>query len=150
MLSTTYNAFLVFHTRSLQLVIFGYINQSLSMPHLGTLNATAFGPACYGRVNPNPSEDCLTLNIWRPSDASAANGNTLLPVLVWFYGGGLAGGYTVCCRQEYGYKQFLKDATQADNRFEGTNLVRTSTEINKPVILVSVVCFTSQLKSRLP
>jgi carboxylesterase type B len=58
----------------------------------GTLNATTFGPACYGKSNPNPSEDCLTLNVWRPSDASNKG---LLPVLVWFYGGGLTGGYTV-------------------------------------------------------
>ena len=54
------------------------------------LNATAFGPSCYGISNPNQNEDCLTLNIWRPS-----TGSKQLPVLVWLYGGGLVSGYTV-------------------------------------------------------
>lgn len=59
----------------------------------GTLNANAFGPACYGEGNPNPSEDCLTLNIWRPSNTSVKPDK--LPVLVWLYGGGLIQGYSV-------------------------------------------------------
>ena len=40
------------------------------------------------------SEDCLTLNIWRP-DGKKAQRNESLPVLVWLYGGGLTAGYTV-------------------------------------------------------
>lgn len=59
----------------------------------GTLNANVFGPACYGEGNPNLSEDCLTLNIWRPSNASVRDGK--LPVLVWLYGGRLIHGYSV-------------------------------------------------------
>jgi len=59
---------------------------------LGNLNATEFGPSCYGRGNPSPSEACLSLNIWRPATNSSGSG--LLPVLVWLYGGGLQGGYT--------------------------------------------------------
>ncbi len=66
-----------------------------------------FGPSCYQRdgsaapfwkelveknpVPPRPlrmSEDCLSLNIWTP----AASANERLPVMVWFYGGGLQGG----------------------------------------------------------
>ena len=35
------------------------------------------------------SEDCLTLNIWAPAD-----GRTGMPVLVWFFGGGLQVGYS--------------------------------------------------------
>ncbi|KDQ32881.1 hypothetical protein PLEOSDRAFT_1026785, partial [Pleurotus ostreatus PC15] len=31
------------------------------------------------------SEDCLTLNVWKPSNASEAS---RLPVLVYFHGGG--------------------------------------------------------------
>jgi carboxylesterase type B len=68
----------------------------------GTLAANNFGPACYGNGNPNPSEDCLTLNIWRPSAAAKQRDNGLaegssesLPVFVWLYGGGLMSGYTV-------------------------------------------------------
>jgi carboxylesterase type B len=59
----------------------------------GTLYANSFGPACYGEGNPNPSEDCLTLNIWRPINTSVKADK--LPVLVWFYGGGLIQGYSV-------------------------------------------------------
>ncbi|KAL4918219.1 Alpha/Beta hydrolase protein [Aspergillus aurantiobrunneus] len=66
----------------------------------GTLNAQSFGPACYGPEldsNPDSSEDCLSLNIWRPSGQIEVD--ALRPVLVWFYGGGLQNGYTVrdCC-----------------------------------------------------
>ena len=35
------------------------------------------------------SEDCLTLNIWAPAD-----GRQGMPVLVWYYGGGLQVGYS--------------------------------------------------------
>ncbi|KAK7910656.1 alpha/beta-hydrolase [Apiospora marii] len=86
----------------------------------GTLAADAFGSSCHSsRSQPNASEDCLTLNIWRPTGQEAAATGPL-PVLVWLYGGGLTAGYT------------------ADPRFEGTNLVRISTEIQKRVILVSI------------
>ena len=36
------------------------------------------------------SEDCLTLNVWRPATASSAP----LPVMVWIYGGALVHGGT--------------------------------------------------------
>lgn len=60
----------------------------------GCLNATDFGPACpqsppqlskiYTPYPPLPvDEDCLSLNIWAPEDASAA------PVFVWIHGGSL-------------------------------------------------------------
>ncbi|KAH7115912.1 alpha/beta-hydrolase [Dendryphion nanum] len=87
-----------------------------------TISATSFGHSCYGPYGsqqPNASEDCLTLNIWRP-DGFNSRGGEKLPVLVWFYGGGLSGGYT------------------SSPLFEGTNLVSLSKEINKPIILISV------------
>ncbi|KAL2820372.1 Alpha/Beta hydrolase protein [Aspergillus granulosus] len=87
----------------------------------GTLHAKSFRPSCYGPEldsNPDSSEDCLTLNVWRPFGQYERGG--LKPVLVWFYGGGLRNGYT------------------ADPRFEGTNMVRISSEIKKEVVLVSV------------
>ncbi|KAK5741743.1 hypothetical protein LTR17_003734 [Elasticomyces elasticus] len=59
-----------------------------------TLDADQFGPSCISAEDQGPeSEDCLTLNIWRPS--SAAKANVSLPVLVWLYGGSLTSGYTV-------------------------------------------------------
>ncbi|KAK7955246.1 alpha/beta-hydrolase [Apiospora saccharicola] len=86
----------------------------------GALQASAFGHSCYGAGSkPNASEDCLTLNIWRPP-GKGAEAKELLPVLVWLYRGGLAAGYT------------------SDPLFEGTNMVSISTEIQKPVILVSI------------
>lgn len=84
----------------------------------GSFDASHFGHSCLGprgSNQPNGSEDCLTLNIWRPGNAGKK-----LPVLVWLYGGGLTSGYT------------------SNPLFEGTNMVRISTEIGKPVILVTV------------
>lgn len=61
----------------------------------GTLAADAFGLSCYGSgLQPNASEDCLTLNIWRPTE-NRTETTKLLPVLMWLFGGGLAAGYTV-------------------------------------------------------
>jgi len=60
----------------------------------GTLGADKFGPSCISaRDQGLESEDCLTLNIWRP--LGAAKSNVSLPVLVWLYGGSLTSGYTV-------------------------------------------------------
>lgn len=60
----------------------------------GTLEADKFGPSCISaRDQGLESEDCLTLNIWRP--LGAAKSNVSLPVLVWLYGGSLTSGYTV-------------------------------------------------------
>lgn len=85
----------------------------------GTLQANAFGPACINAQNKgNASEDCLTLNIWRPYGENASN--VSLPVLVWLYGGGLTAGYT------------------ADPTFEGTAITRIAQSIGKPIILVSI------------
>ncbi|HEY2710606.1 MAG TPA: carboxylesterase family protein [Caulobacteraceae bacterium] len=49
--------------------------------------AEAFGPICMqGRRGPPAamSEDCLSLNIWRPAGAKSGD---KLPVMVWIYGG---------------------------------------------------------------
>src|SRR5688500_1488511 len=67
-------------------------------PATGVVDAAAFGAASLqtvaGMVSwiyPSPdlqSEDCLTLNVWRPSEAQR------LPVIVWFHGGGFRTGAT--------------------------------------------------------
>jgi para-nitrobenzyl esterase len=68
-----------------------------------TRMAMAFGPACqqdvggsFGPYTPEylvqgeVSEDCLSLNVWRPSAATAPHAG--LPIMVWVHGGGFAGG----------------------------------------------------------
>ena len=66
----------------------------------GVREASAFGPVCQQGVPapwgpytaeflaaPPMSEDCLTLNVWRPQHAVKK-----LPVLVFIHGGGFGGG----------------------------------------------------------
>jgi para-nitrobenzyl esterase len=50
-------------------------------------DASQFGPACLQADDVPKSEDCLTLNIWRPAAAPSA-----LPVMVWIYGGAMVHG----------------------------------------------------------
>ena len=59
-------------------------------PWSGVLAADKFGPACMQLEDVPKSEDCLTLNVWRPSDQSSGK----LPVMVWIYGGALIAGRT--------------------------------------------------------
>jgi para-nitrobenzyl esterase len=56
----------------------------------GVFEAAAFGPACMQTDDLPKSEDCLTLNVWRPATPPAAS----LSVMVWIYGGALAHGNT--------------------------------------------------------
>ncbi|RPD53636.1 extracellular triacylglycerol lipase precursor [Lentinus tigrinus ALCF2SS1-7] len=54
-----------------------------------TLDATKFGAPCVQFNVAGVSEDCLTLNVFRPSGVSS---NASLPVMVWIYGGGFLQG----------------------------------------------------------
>lgn len=64
-------------------------------PWSGTRDASHYGDACMQAPAPDSgpalpmSEDCLTLNIWRP--ASARQGKPL-PVMLWIHGGGSFAG----------------------------------------------------------
>ena len=51
-----------------------------------SLSCAGFGPFSEGL---DMGEDCLTLDIVRPSRSSVGVDNEDLPVLVWIYGGGL-------------------------------------------------------------
>ena len=63
----------------------------------GTKKTESFAPGCMqgggiaaGGSSPNVSEDCLYLNVW----TAAKSRSEKLPVMVWIYGGGFAGGMT--------------------------------------------------------
>jgi len=62
----------------------------MAIPTSGAVNATEFGDACppASAVNYSVGEDCLNLNIWRPS---GVNEDNPLPVIVWIHGGGFIG-----------------------------------------------------------
>jgi para-nitrobenzyl esterase len=56
----------------------------------GTRDASAYGPACEQQLTVYPvSEDCLTLNIFAPANATATS---KLPVMVWIHGGAFTSG----------------------------------------------------------
>lgn len=57
-------------------------------PWTGERPAAEFSPACPQSTPIPQSEDCLTLNVWRPLAADA----TPRPVMVWIYGGALVAG----------------------------------------------------------
>jgi len=63
----------------------------------GVKDTVKFAPACVqgmmmgpGGSGPAPCEDCLYLNVWSP----AKSPRDRVPVFVWVYGGGFAGGAT--------------------------------------------------------
>ncbi|SJK98687.1 uncharacterized protein ARMOST_01956 [Armillaria ostoyae] len=93
----------------------------------GIQNATGFGAACPQQLSTIPdvlpfeitmgspsnvSEDCLTVNVWAPANASKT-----LPVVMWIYGGGFETGYT--------------------EAYDASDLVERSLILNEPVVFVS-------------
>lgn len=98
------------------------INQSWSEKQ-----ATAYGASCHSSPLSLPgytqtgfdrdeSEDCLTINVVRPS---GVNDDARLPVLVWIYGGGFVEG------------------SSADQRYNMSFIVQESVKMGQPTIGVS-------------
>ncbi|KAG4031892.1 hypothetical protein MFRU_008g02460 [Monilinia fructicola] len=106
--------------------------------HLGTIHANSIPTACPQGVRPAPTalplnvraklaarqisqapspigEDCLTINIQRPSNITK---NSKLPVLFWIYGGA-----------------FQIGSTQS---FDATQILQTSISKSQPIIYVAV------------
>jgi para-nitrobenzyl esterase len=85
----------------------------------GVREAAKFGPSPIQgtRNGPDMSEDCLYLNVWSP----AKSADDRIPVLVWIFGGGFAGGAT------------------SDPMFDGAKLAQ------KGVVLVTIAYRVGQL-----
>ncbi|TCD70105.1 hypothetical protein EIP91_004834 [Steccherinum ochraceum] len=83
--------------------------------------AASFGDACpqapSSGLGAPQSEDCLFLNVWRPT---ATKISAKLPVLVWFYGGG------------------FMDGAASDHSFDPTRIINRSAATGKPIVFVSV------------
>ena len=95
----------------------------------GVRQADKFGSAClqtnvfgdiYFRDN-QPSEDCLSLDIWIPAKPASAK----LPVIVWFYGGGFVAG------------------SASEPRYDGENLAKKGVIIVNPNYRLGVFGFFS-------
>ncbi|KAJ7639985.1 alpha/beta-hydrolase [Mycena polygramma] len=88
-----------------------------------TLDATAYGPHCLSSFTTGfddstgypTSEDCLTLNVIRPSGVS-----NHIPVVVWIHGG------------------FFTTGGSADLRYNATWLVEASVANGNPIMVVSI------------
>ncbi|KAG8707537.1 hypothetical protein FRC08_000433 [Ceratobasidium sp. 394] len=79
-----------------------------------TVNAQNFGSRCLQWLSASDaSEDCLTLNVWRPQGATGP-----LPVMIWIYGGSFILGESLS--------------------YPGDGIVSTSISMGKPIIYVSM------------
>lgn len=88
--------------------------------------STGYGPSSTANASLGQNyvidEDCLNINIIRPSGTDAGD---QLPILFWVYGGGFVQG------------------TANDPRYNGSYLVQRSVEMGKPMIFASVKCVVS-------
>nr|GAT52928.1 predicted protein [Mycena chlorophos] len=86
----------------------------------GVQSASAFGNACPqppGTLGPvSIAEDCLFLNVWRPTGTKA---NAKLPVLFWIHGGAYTSG------------------AASNPQFDPTLLIQRSVQLKKPMMFVS-------------
>ena len=90
--------------------------RSLNSSFDGIRDASEYGYSCMQyHTSFNISEDCLNLNVIRPT-----GNHTNLPVLVWVFGGGLYTGST------------------ADPRYNLSGIVQVSQDMGQPVIAVDM------------
>ncbi|KAJ5585740.1 hypothetical protein N7450_005527 [Penicillium hetheringtonii] len=93
--------------------------------HDSPFDASRYGNTCYGfgsneLLGLTQSEDCLNLNIIRPSRTIEENNANPFPVLFWIYGGGLHQG------------------SSADPMWNLTYIVQRSVKEQQPLIAVSI------------
>ncbi|KAG2521680.1 hypothetical protein BBO99_00005858 [Phytophthora kernoviae] len=97
--------------------------QSLNATWTEAKNATEYSPMCYGYGSDTwvlgnvVSEDCLTINVVRPSNVSEGSD---LPVGVWIHGGGLTQGSGSDPRYNLSY--IVEEAANAGQPFIGVSL----------------------------
>ncbi|KAI0737108.1 extracellular triacylglycerol lipase precursor [Daedaleopsis nitida] len=90
----------------------------MDTPPAGSLDASAFGAACVQYEDStitDMSEDCLTLNVFRPSGVSST---AKLPVMVWIFGGGFVMG--------------------SPAKFDASTIIGQSVQRGTPVVYVSI------------
>ncbi|KAH9062838.1 esterase 1 [Lactarius vividus] len=88
----------------------------LSLAPSRSFDARSYGPSCLQLENDaDMSEDCLTLNIFRPSGVDSL---ASLPVMVWIYGGGFLAGQS--------------------SIYDGSYLVEQSVARGTPILFVSL------------
>ncbi|GMF30337.1 unnamed protein product [Phytophthora lilii] len=98
------------------------IPQSLNTTWSGSKNATEYSPECYGYGSDQwvlvniISEDCLTINVVRPSNVSEGDN---LPVGVWIHGGGFTQGGSLDPRYNLSY--IVNEAAEAGMPFIGVS-----------------------------
>ena len=96
------------------------VPQPLNQSYSSVLQAKSYYPECVGYggddVGYEVSEDCLALNVIRPSGYEGQK----LPTAVWIHGGGLQMGGT------------------PDRRYNLSFIVQNSVEIGKPIVAVSI------------
>ena len=61
-------------------------------PQPGNAPGTFYGDEFYWQGTPDPSEDCLYLNVWAPA-ATVGKPGAKLPVAMWIHGGAYLNGY---------------------------------------------------------
>ncbi|KAH9999290.1 Alpha/Beta hydrolase protein [Russula vinacea] len=89
-----------------------------SLSPLRSFDAGSFGLPClqpYLDAGPDMSEDCLTLNIFRPSGIDI---NSSLPIMIWIHGGGFCNGGSLL--------------------YDGAPLVEQSVARGTPILVVSM------------
>lgn len=92
--------------------------QFLSQINSSSIPSSALGliaDSPFAQTATNSGEDCLTLNVQRPSTATSSS---KLPVLFWIYGGGF----------EFGSTQ----------NYDATNVITRSVTLGEPIIYVAV------------
>lgn len=98
---------------------FSYLDINLDIPNVPSVATgaleTVFSSPLINNSYISGGEDCLTLDVLRPSGTTASS---KLPVMLWIYGGGFELGSTAM--------------------YDGTSIVMRSVELGKPVIFVAM------------